>query len=286
MRHILGIYHPAVVFAYFAFALVFAMLTLHPVYVMVSIAVASVYAIYLKGARRFLRMLGGAAAMFALIALFNPLFNHRGLTVLFYFLGNPVTLEALCYGLAAGGALCAVFLWFACMNEVLTNDKLLFLFGRALPSTALLLSMTLKLIPETRRRAQEIGRAQKAMGLWEERGWLPQARARARQVSALVELSMETGIDTADSMRARGYGERRRTSYRAYALHRHDLAAMAVLLALFALDIYGYAAGGAYAYYPRMQPLAGGWAQLCYALTLAFPLLLEGREWIACRLSR
>lgn len=69
-----------------------------------------------------------------LMAALNALFNHAGVTMLFYLPnGNPVTREALCYGAAAAAMFAAVILWFQCCNVVMTAEKYLYVFGSALP---------------------------------------------------------------------------------------------------------------------------------------------------------
>ena len=99
------------------------MLSMQPVYLLISFAAGSIYAVYLNGARKYFSSLKFALVMFAVIAVLNPLFNHRGLTVLFYLAGEPVTLEAFAYGLCAGLMLLNVFIWFSCYACLLyTSD--------------------------------------------------------------------------------------------------------------------------------------------------------------------
>ena len=133
-RHIFHIYHPAVALTYMLSALVFAMLTYQPVYIAISLFAGSAYSIYLNGFYRFRKTLGYAAVLFVTVAVINPLFNHAGATALFYFLDNPVTLQAAAFGAASGGMLASVLIWFSCWQKLITNDKFLYLFGRGLPT--------------------------------------------------------------------------------------------------------------------------------------------------------
>lgn len=82
-----------------------------------------------------------------LTAILNPIFNHKGLTVLFYLKRNPVTLESVAYGAASGVMLGSVLLIFSCFNRIITDDKILYLFGRIIPSLAVVLSMALRFVP-------------------------------------------------------------------------------------------------------------------------------------------
>lgn len=92
-----------------------------------------------------------------LTAVLNPLFNHRGLTILCWLPGgNPLTLEAIAYGIAAAGMLAAAISWFYCLNRVFTTDKFVWLFGRIIPFLSLLVSMTLRFVPQFTARARAV----------------------------------------------------------------------------------------------------------------------------------
>lgn len=279
MRHIFTVYHPSVVFLYLAAALACTMLSMQPVYLLISFAAGSIYAVYLNGARKYFSSLKFALVMFAVIAVLNPLFNHRGLTVLFYLAGEPVTLEAFAYGLCAGLMLLNVFIWFSCYDVLMTNDKFLYLFGKILPATALMVSMTLKLIPQTAYRARCIMNAQEGL-VSGRRKKKQRFKNGVRSASVLMGWGMEDSIETADSMRARGYGARKRTAFSIFRMGRHDifsLAAVGILASLSVVCIVLF--GGKFMYYPCLKNLEGNiWAYIPYAILLFYPLLLEGRE--------
>ena len=114
----------------------------HPVCQSVSLAAAFAYSVYLRGGRAVRGGLLGLLPLIIVTALLNPLFSHQGQTILAYLpSGNPLTEESVLYGLSAGVMLAAVICWFACLNAVLSGDKLVYLFGRAAPSASLLLAM-------------------------------------------------------------------------------------------------------------------------------------------------
>ena len=94
--------HPALTFCYFAAVLLLTMLVLHPVFLALSLLGALGYCAVLRGWRSLGRTLGWLVPFLVLMAVLNALFNHAGVTMLFYLPnGNPVTREALCYGAAA-----------------------------------------------------------------------------------------------------------------------------------------------------------------------------------------
>lgn len=158
-------YHPVVNFLFFALVLVFSMVLMHPVCLLISLLGAVLYVIQLNGRKGLRLSLRIALPVMLLAALVNPAFNHAGMTILTYLpTGNPLTLESILYGLAAGCMLCAVLLWFVCYNRVLTSDKFVYLFGRVIPALSLVLSMTLRFVPRFKQQMTPCGRPSSASG--------------------------------------------------------------------------------------------------------------------------
>lgn len=81
--------------------------------------------------------IGFYVPLFLMVAVTNPLFSHNGVTPLFFLNGNPVTLEAFIYGIAIAVMVIAIIMWCKCCSEVMTSDKLLYLFGRVIPKLSL-----------------------------------------------------------------------------------------------------------------------------------------------------
>ena len=134
---------------FFAAVITLTMLYMHPVLLIISLAAAAGYVCILKGARHFGKTLIYLVPFLIFMSVLNALFNHAGVTPLFYLSnGNAVTKEALTFGFYASVMLSAVILWFECFNVVMTSDKLLCLFGRLSPSVSLLLSMALRFVPK------------------------------------------------------------------------------------------------------------------------------------------
>ena len=255
--------HPAVNFLYFALVLAFSMCLTHPAALLISLAGACCYLTRLLGASELGRSARWLVPMALLAAVVNPAFVHQGVTILTYLpSGNPLTLESILYGLAAALLLAAVVLWFRCFSAVMTSDKFIYLFGRVIPALSLVLSMTLRFVPRFRRQFRTVAQAQRFMGRDTENGSLLRRGRNAMKVfSILVTWSLESAIDTADSMRSRGYGQPGRT---AFALYRLDDRDRSLLLWLGFCGLYllsGVLSGGLYfQYYPLLlgapaQPL-------------------------------
>ena len=241
-------YHPTINFLYFALVLLFSMCLMHPVYLAISLTGALAYDIYLKGrkAARFAVM--GLLPMAVFAALVNPAFNHEGATILTYLpSGNPLTLESMLYGAAAAVMLASVVLWFSSYNEVMTSDKFVYLFGRVIPALSLVLSMSLRFIPKFKAQMQTVSEAQACIGRDTKNGSVLRRVGNAVKIfSILVTWSLENAIETADSMRSRGYGLPGRTAFSIYRFDDRDKAALAWLIFCGAYLISGWMAGGTY----------------------------------------
>lgn len=283
--------HPICIFAYFVLVIGLTLACMHPVMMAISCAGALLFLGRLRGKKGVLAQLRFLAPMFLLIAVANPLINHRGVTLLGMLFNQWITLEAICYGVTAGLSLAALILWFACYSEVMTSDKFLYLFGKAAPGISLLITMTLRLVPKLKSQLREI---QESQGMLREapRSIGGKLHAALRHTSTLIGWSVENAVDEADSMKARGYGLRRRTTFHLFHFDSRDGRFLGGLLALggacAAARLLGH---GRMEFYPRMDGLLTGpggvalW--LMFALLASLPALLEGKEalkWRSCGL--
>ena len=255
-------YHPATNLIFFAGAIILGMCFTHPAFLCVSVFASALYYLLLFG-RKGLRTLGGLLLLLLVIALINPLLNTRGDSVLFFVLpGRPFTLEALCYGLATGAVFVSVLLWFGCFNEVMTQDRLVFLFGGCAPALSLLLGMVLRLVPGFQAKAADIITARKCVGKAPTgAGKLVMVRNSMDILGALTAWALEGAVVTADSMRSRGYSGGRRSCFSTFRFSHGDRGVCAVMLLSMALTVVCAALGGAEsAYFPGLSLWGGGTA--------------------------
>ena len=276
--------HPAVNFLFFVAALGCGMVIQHPAYILAGVVSGGLYFCLLYGRRGFARI-GMLLPLPILTAVLNPLINHRGKAVLFLVMGKPYTLEALCYGLALGGIFLVMMLWFGCYSAVLTSDKFTSLFGSIIPSLSLLLVMVLRLIPAFTRKTKQVLDARRAIGMGaEQTGSIPEKlRSGVMVLSALTSWALEGSIITADSMRARGYGCGKRTSFRLYRMTKRDWLLLALIIGLFCLVLLAGGTGASYTPAMRIAPL--GWGFPAYCALLLIPTIFEGKEAVAWHIS-
>lgn len=278
-------FHPAVNFLFFLGAIGFGVVIQHPAYLLAGVVCGMIYHLVLQGKKGW-KLVGGMIPMFLLISLGNPLLNTYGKTVLFTYFGRPYTWEALCYGMVLAGMFVGMMVWFSCYNLVLTSDKFVCLFGRLIPSLSLLLVMVLRLIPSFIRKAKQISLARDSIGKGnsDSATWKEKATSGVTVLSALTDWALEGSIVTADSMRARGYGSAKRTSFQRYRMTMRDWAMMGLELLLGLGVIWCISSGGTRASFGRSISMATpDWRYGLYWAFLLIPTVVELVEWLRWR---
>ena len=248
--------HPTVNFTFFAFVLLLSMFVMNPICLALSLVCAFVNAVYLNGIKTVKLCLKFILPMVLLIILINPVFNHQGVTILTYFpWDNPLTLESIVYGTASAALLSSVVLWFSVFNSVITSDKLVYLFGRIIPSLSLVLSMSLRFVPKFSAQFKNVRNAQRCIGRDISDGSLiNRIKNGIRIISIMLSWSMENAIETADSMKSRGFGLKGRTAYSIYKFDRRDLIVL-IIVAVIGISVSVSAISGVidFSYYPLIK---------------------------------
>lgn len=282
-----GTLHPAVSMCYFVCVIGLTLACPHVVTVLLSLLGSTLFNLALRGRKAFGRTMRFVLPMFLIVCIGNPLVNHRGVTMLFLLFDQWITLEAIVYGVVTACSLAAVILWFGCYQEVMTSDKFLYLFGKIAPATALLITSALRFIPQMQQNAAQI-RQSRAM-LQDNSPRLFQKLAHAIQnLSALLGMSMENAVQTADSMKARGFGARRRTTFHLFRFDARDARTLALILTLFGICVVARCYGHGYMeYYPRITALTMGASSMTmfilFAALMLLPSILEAKEAVVWR---
>ena len=315
--------HPAVAVVYFSALLVLAMTAMHPVYLALAWAGALSCRAGMHGWREAAGTLRWQLPVVAVIALANCLFVGSGSTVLLRIGVRAFYAEALFYGACSGLMLCCVLLVFQNASNVLTSDKVMAVLGRRLPTVSLMVSMTMRLVPQFAQRGDEIRNTARActaaagprdhpMGELEDDEAAPgtdkdgaeedemaedeageggvrrqrrEAKRRRRRgrireslrlITVLMGWGMEDSLETADAMKARGWGAaERRTTYQRYRFRRIDtMALIAVALLAVASAAAAWTAVGELSFYPVISGLAPWWSYAPFALFAFAPSIL------------
>ena len=286
LRSIFSQYHPTVQLLYIVAALFCAMFTLQPLFVILSFVAGSIYSIFLNGVRKYLKGLRILVFLFVIIVIVNPLTNHNGRTVLFYVMNKPFTLEALLYGIFAAGMLVSIFVWFQCYQALITNDKFMYLFGRIAPTTSMIISMIMHFIPVTIKKYHEISYAQKGMegvATVKKKGCIDKIRNETRKAGILMSRCLEDSIDTAMSMRSRGYGSGDRTHFSTYKIKSRDVLSLVIIGTLFIVTTIGLINENAtFSFFPSISVYELNGRELIriilYMILLFYPLFIEAKD--------
>lgn len=278
-------FHPLINFLFFLCAIAFGVVIQHPAYMLAGCTGAALYYISLKR-EKGIKMLVGMFPLLLLLTCINPLFNTNGTHVLFTVFGRPYTLEALFYGMIIAGMFLVMMLWFGCYNEVLTSDKFTSLFGSLIPSLSLLLVMVLRLIPNFMRKTKQIIGARNCIG----KGVNAQNTRKEKindgmtVLSALTDWALEGSVVTADSMRARGYGTAKRSSFQIYTMTTADWVLLVMIVGLSACVVF--AGGTSATFTPELEISPISWGFFAYCIFLLIPTALQIKEAITWRILR
>ena len=275
-------YHPIVNFIYFVLVIGFSMFFMHPLCLFISLVCAFLYSVILKGKKAIKDNLIYMIPMMLAMIFINPLFNHEGVTILKYLPdGNPLTLESVLYGIFASVMIASVICWFSCYNSVMTSDKFIYLFGRVIPSLSMIFSMTLRFVPKFSAQLKTVANAQKCIGRDVSNGSIiKRAKHGLSILSVMVTWALESSVETADSMKSRGYGVDKRTAFSIYTFDRRDAI---VLLCILFFGIYvfvGSLMGAMYfKYFPYMEgsgfSLFGMSVFISYIALCILPVVIE-----------
>lgn len=288
MKDSFSTFHPIINFGYFAAVILFSMFFMHPVFLVISFLCSIIYSTVLNRMKAFKFNILYMIPTLILIALINPAFNHEGGTILLYINDNPLTLESIIYGAASAMMFITVIIWFSCYNSIMSSDKFIYLFGRIIPALSLIFSMALRFVPKLKAQIKVISNGQKAIGRDVSRGNIIQKiKNGMRIISILTTWALENAIETADSMKARGYGLKGRTSFSLYRFDNRDKVIFSIMMALIAIVFVGSTLGeNNIRYFPTIKAKPFSWLSILvyfsYGALCIMPVLLdilEGIKW-------
>ena len=126
-------------------------------------------------------------------------------------------------------------------------------------------------------------KAQKCLGKFSQDSYADRVRSGANVFFALITWSLESSVETAAAMRARGYGQSRRTVFHTYRFTVRDAVLLACILLLAALVIWAKFCGGIdFYYYPaivlKMPETVDILAYAAFAVLSFLPFVYEITE--------
>lgn len=301
-------YHPVVNLIFYLLVLGTTMFQMSVGLVFISLFSAVVYYFMLKKTEG-LKYCTVVVGIIIVSAIINPLFSHKGGTLLFYlFTGNPVTLESIIYGLISAIIIGAMLLWFSTFNQVMGVERILGAIGKVLPNVSLLITMIMRFIPQYTRHQRKVSMVNKVnkrnygekINLLNrektEKENVIEARKKQKKKNGIDKIidsikegsrtfsitttwALENSIYTADSMKARGFGTGRRTNYSNYKFQKRDYLLMGWLVILWLVVVFSLEREKVYTYYyPFIQVKNNVVVYLIYGLLCLTPVLINVKE--------
>lgn len=249
-------FHPLVLLIYFLSVITIAMFVSNPVLQCCALAGGAVFCTTLQRLRSNLGDLCFYLPLFLMTAVTNPLFSHNGVTPLFFLNGNPVTLEAVLCGISIATMVIGVMMWCKNYSLIMTSDKFLYLFAKAIPKLSLVISMALRFVPMFKKQMHRVNRAQKVMGLYSRQSYVDRMLGALRVFSAMITWSMESAMDTSSSMRARGYGLKGHSNFSLFRFTPRDMIFLAAQICLTVAALIGISLQTVeFYFYPSLSPI-------------------------------
>ncbi|MBQ7445632.1 MAG: energy-coupling factor transporter transmembrane protein EcfT [Clostridia bacterium] len=209
--HRFRLFHPVTKIIFFAVLFGIAMFSENPVIRLLSLA-GAIVALGVSGmpAKKLLKIIAGGIFTVLIMGPVNCIISHEGKTVLFKIFTMKITAEAFWFGLSAGTMIVGTAIWCIFLTDETDTEDLVFSLGRILPGISSVITVTLRYIPEIIKKFRETYTAQKMLGVFKDKKFFARAAISSKIFMSVTERSIENAMDTAATMRARGYGLRKR----------------------------------------------------------------------------
>lgn len=227
-------FHPLTLACYYLFMFLISMFTFNPVYLCSGFIGALLFVDLNREGKFSFKSLIGYFILFLLISITNPLFSHNGATSLFFINDNRITLEALVFGMSLGLMIIEVLFLFKSFNMVFSSEKLIYFFGKRFPKLGLIISMSLNFVPKFVKSFNDVYAQQRYFSRGQGR-----VKSYLSSFSVVITQSLENSITLSDSMKARGYGLKKRSFYNNFKFTLYDGCYLIIMFVLFILSALG-----------------------------------------------
>lgn len=276
--------HPTVCFLYYLLLFALLMLAFHPVILFIAF-ISGVWLAALQGQGGSIRgTLRFCLLPSGIVIVVHSVFFNVGSTPLFAIGGKLIMLEAITYGITMSLALIVLFVWFLSYNQTMTAERFLCMAAPLLPQVALVTMISLRFVPLLKERLHQLVLIQKLRGLDVYDGsMVKRAKAGAQLLHALFSWSLQEALETADSMKARGYGVTKRSTYISWSMTRQDWLVLVYMIVTGGGGAWCWLIGGhgqtAYERMIRVGWTIAEWGSIVLlVLFLCIPLVIELKE--------
>jgi energy-coupling factor transport system permease protein len=257
MDHGFSRIHPMVSFLYYVVMMVLSMMLFHPICLLLIFSGGVAHSLVTVGMRDWHKWWKLFLYLGVFTTLLNPFINNNGETLLFNTPWLSVTLEALVYGGIMSLSLWSILVLFLQYQYVIHAQKFMFVLGNIFPKWAFLMTLSIRFVQKLRVRFQQMVLIQQTRGIHSQKGSvMKRMKAAMHLLNVLVLSGLEEAFDTADSMKARYFGQEKRTSHLEYRMKTKDYFVLVGLLLLSIGVVIGWYKGQAqFHVYPVIQSI-------------------------------
>ena len=241
--------HPAIFIVYFLILIIFAFLFNNPYYV-ITYGILILTLIALQGSISEIKSTTKVfLPVILFITLLNTIFTHVGDTHIYIFGSYYVTFEALVYGVIMAVTFFLVTLTFIAYNTYVSYQDMLYVFSKKYPNLSMIIIMSLRFVPLIQKRSNELLELSKLKNRNED---LKFTEKLIQNLGLVVSWSLEEAMQSASSMKSRGYNITKRTSYLRYDFNKIDVLLTVLILVTATISVYGlYNGVGSIMIYPK-----------------------------------
>lgn len=244
--------HPAIFIVYFLILIIFAFLFNNPYYV-ITYGILILTLIALQGSISEIKSTTKVfLPVILFITLLNTIFTHVGDTHIYIFGSYYVTLEALVYGVIMAVTFFLVTLTFIAYNTYVSYQDMLYVFSKKYPNLSMIIIMSLRFVPLIQKRSNELLELSKLKNRNEDLKFTEKTSELIQNLGLVVSWSLEEAMQSASSMKSRGYNITKRTSYLRYDFNKIDVLLTVLILVTATISVYGlYNGVGSIMIYPK-----------------------------------
>ena len=244
--------HPAIFIVYFLILIIFAFLFNNPYYV-ITYGILILTLIALQGSISEIKSTTKVfLPVILFITLLNTIFTHVGDTHIYIFGSYYVTFEALVYGVIMAVTFFLVTLTFIAYNTYVSYQDMLYVFSKKYPNLSMIIIMSLRFVPLIQKRSNELLELSKLKNRNEDLKFTEKTSELIQNLGLVVSWSLEEAMQSASSMKSRGYNIAKRTSYLRYDFNKIDVLLTVLILVTATISVYGlYNGVGSIMIYPK-----------------------------------
>lgn len=246
--------HPVVLLLYYVTVMLVTIFFIHPIVLMVSFIGSFSLLLLVKKGKQLYREFKIYLILFILIVLTNPLFVHEGETILVFIKNVPITLEAILYGVFIGIMLLAIINWSRLFSEMMSSEKIVYIFGTSFPKMSLILTMSLRFIPLLIKRIKKISMVQRSFNVYGDNSIKQRIYHGIQTFHIIITWSLENSVVQADAMKSKGYGLSDRSNFSIFTWSFVDTIMSLLIMGLLSIIFYfNYQGVLSFEYYPMFD---------------------------------